>query len=183
MSGKVPAEPADRRVRRTREALHSALMALIVRQGFEATTIQQVLDEADVGRSTFYAHFSGKAALLRFGFTRLRQELGGRANPADATPFGFVVPLLAHARAHRGLYAALLGGAGGAIAHEEIDGIVRAHIAAELTGMPAAERDLAAIFLTAGLLAGLEAWLGDPTQEGAKHLRNALIRAAAGLAG
>ena len=68
-------EALDRRVRKTREALHSALASLVVAKGYDAVTIQDVLDAADVGRSTFYSHFAGKEALLRSGFDRLRAEL------------------------------------------------------------------------------------------------------------
>ena len=57
----------DRRAARTRRALHEALIALILRKGYEATTIQDIIDEADIGRSTFYAHYAGKEELLRGG--------------------------------------------------------------------------------------------------------------------
>jgi AcrR family transcriptional regulator len=49
----------DRRAARTRRALHGALMSLILRKGYEAITVQDIIDEADVGRSTFYAHYTG----------------------------------------------------------------------------------------------------------------------------
>lgn len=47
----------DRRVRKTREALYASLVSLIVTKGYDATTVQDVIAEADVGRSTFYEHF------------------------------------------------------------------------------------------------------------------------------
>jgi AcrR family transcriptional regulator len=54
----------DRRVRRTRDALGDALIALMQEKPFESVTVQQVLDRAGVGRSTFYAHFSDKNDLF-----------------------------------------------------------------------------------------------------------------------
>lgn len=54
----------DRRVRRTRDALGDALLALMQEKGFETITVQQVLDRAEVGRSTFYAHYRDKDDLL-----------------------------------------------------------------------------------------------------------------------
>ncbi len=54
----------DRRVRRTRNALGDALIALMQEKPFESVTVQQVLDRAGVGRSTFYAHFSDKNDLF-----------------------------------------------------------------------------------------------------------------------
>lgn len=43
----------DRRVRRTRKLLHDAFLELVLEKGYEKTTIQDILDRADVGRSTF----------------------------------------------------------------------------------------------------------------------------------
>ena len=54
----------DARVRRTRDALGDALVALMQEKPFDTITVQDVLDRAKVGRSTFYAHFSDKDDLL-----------------------------------------------------------------------------------------------------------------------
>src|ERR1700741_782405 len=54
----------DRRVRRTRAALRDAFLALVSEKGYEKITIQDILDRADVGRSTFYVHYRAKEALL-----------------------------------------------------------------------------------------------------------------------
>jgi len=54
----------DARVRRTRDALGDALVALMQEKPFETITVQDVLDRAKVGRSTFYSHYSDKDDLL-----------------------------------------------------------------------------------------------------------------------
>jgi AcrR family transcriptional regulator len=54
----------DARVRRTREALGDALVALMHEKPFDTITVQDVLDRAKVGRSTFYTHYSDKDDLL-----------------------------------------------------------------------------------------------------------------------
>ena len=54
----------DARVRRTRDALGDALVALMHEKPFESITVQDVLDRAKVGRSTFYSHYSDKDDLL-----------------------------------------------------------------------------------------------------------------------
>jgi AcrR family transcriptional regulator len=54
----------DIRVRRTRDALGDALVELMHEKPFAAITVQQVLDRADVGRSTFYTHYRGKDDLF-----------------------------------------------------------------------------------------------------------------------
>jgi AcrR family transcriptional regulator len=55
---------ADRRVKRTRDSLGDALVALIQERKFEDITVQDVLDRAGVGRSTFYVHFRDKEDLF-----------------------------------------------------------------------------------------------------------------------
>jgi AcrR family transcriptional regulator len=54
----------DPRIRRTRERLGSALVALIQERPIDDVTVQDVLDRASVGRSTFYLHYSDKDDLL-----------------------------------------------------------------------------------------------------------------------
>ena len=58
-----PRKP-DVRVRRTHERLGSALVALIQEKSIDDVTVQEVLDRASVGRSTFYLHFRDKNDLL-----------------------------------------------------------------------------------------------------------------------
>jgi AcrR family transcriptional regulator len=60
----APMPKIDRRVRRTRDALGDALIALLQERPFATITVQQVLDRAGIGRSTFYAHYRGKDDLL-----------------------------------------------------------------------------------------------------------------------
>ena len=54
----------DARVRRTRDALGDALVALMQEKPFDTITVQDVLDRANVSRSTFYSHYSDKDDLL-----------------------------------------------------------------------------------------------------------------------
>jgi AcrR family transcriptional regulator len=54
----------DQRIRRTCERLGSALVALIQEKPVDDVTVQEVLDRASVGRSTFYLHYSDKDDLL-----------------------------------------------------------------------------------------------------------------------
>ena len=59
-----PRRKPDERARRTRERLGSAFVALIHEKPIEDVTVQDVLDRASVGRSTFYLHFRDKNDLL-----------------------------------------------------------------------------------------------------------------------
>ena len=55
---------ADRRVQRTRELLQKALIELITERGYDAITIQDIVDRANVGRTTFYLHYNSKDELF-----------------------------------------------------------------------------------------------------------------------
>lgn len=54
----------DRRVQRTREVLQKALIELINDQHYDDITIQDIVDRANVGRTTFYLHYNNKEELF-----------------------------------------------------------------------------------------------------------------------
>lgn len=133
----------DRRVARTQKALHSALMTLILRKGYEAITVQDIIDEADVGRSTFYSHYSGKEDLLRSGFQMLRSELAdvrrtARSQRSDEDLLGFSLVMFEHASGYKEIYRALVGRRGGVIAINEIRRVLSDIVKNDL---PAVEED------------------------------------------
>lgn len=55
----------DRRQRKSRKAIYDAFEALMAERHYSQVTVAQIIDRADVGRSTFYAHFETKDDLLR----------------------------------------------------------------------------------------------------------------------
>src|ERR1041384_271732 len=77
----------DARVRRTRDALGDALVALMQEKPFETITVQDVLDRAHVGRSTFYSHYSDKDDLLMSDvddfYERVALGLSARGEESD----------------------------------------------------------------------------------------------------
>jgi len=119
---KLPKSALDRRISRTKTALQHAFISLILKKDYEAITIQDICDAANVGRSTFYAHYTSKDDLKRSGFEPLRRLLVDRQKEALATAGGisgrslsFSLIMFEHARDHREHYRALVGSRGGSV--------------------------------------------------------------------
>lgn len=111
----------DRRIKRTRNLLHEALTDLIIEKGYEAITIQDIIDRANIGRSTFYTHFDDKEALLKSNINQLREFLYQQAgmhkqmNASESRRFGFSYAFLQHVQSHRLVYKATVGKQSGAL--------------------------------------------------------------------
>jgi AcrR family transcriptional regulator len=110
----------DRRVSKTRKALKEALTDLILEKGYEGVTVQDVIDRADVGRSTFYAHFVDKDDLLMAILADLDVP-GPDASSwqPDDPAFGWTLELFRHFGSGKRLFKAVASGQSGALARRE----------------------------------------------------------------
>lgn len=101
----------DRRSRRTRRVLGEALVALMLEKRYDTITVQEIIDRANVGRSTFYAHFLDKEDLLQIQVAELVVNLG--RHMARGSSGNRIVPsleLLRHLRESQALIRALVRG-------------------------------------------------------------------------
>ncbi|WP_083913221.1 TetR/AcrR family transcriptional regulator [Nocardia concava] len=82
-----PGTSSDRRIRRTRMALHRALIELMQEGAYARITVQDIIDRADVGRSTFYAHYRDKDDLLLVScLEHVRGEISAQLARFDGDP-------------------------------------------------------------------------------------------------
>lgn len=115
----MPGKMEDRRIGRTRKLLQEALIGLIVEKGYEAITVQDIIDRANVGRTTFYAHFQDKESLFLSGFESMRSMFEKHLNSQpheNEGPWGVSLALFQHAQENLHLYKAMAGRESGNLA-------------------------------------------------------------------
>ena len=142
---------------------------LILEKGYETITVEDICAKADISRSTFYAHYTGKDDLKRKGMEQhLRRLLHHRQQPRSdrrARGLDFSLPMLQHAREHRALYRALVGGRGGVVALESIrrilSDLVRDQLPARAgkAGNEAIPRECVVRYVVGAYMAVLTWWL------------------------
>ena len=131
----------DRRVARSRRALKEALTDLILERGYESVTVQDVIDRADVGRSTFYAHFLDKDDLLMAILADLEMPAPDSATwTADDPAFGWTLELFRHFGSGKRLFKAVASSQSGALARREATSRLEDLVRAELSRLKAARR-------------------------------------------
>ncbi len=68
------ANKTDRRIQRTRQALRAALLELIKEKDYDAISVEEITERANVGRATFYKRYKDKEALLLEEFREMANE-------------------------------------------------------------------------------------------------------------
>ena len=153
--------------------LQHALISLILKKDYEAISIQDICDAANVGRSTFYAHYTSKDDLKRSGLEQhLRGLLTDRQRDVRATSgdisdrrLSFSLTLFEHARDHQDLYRALASGRGGVVALGTIRQIISDVVSDELAAIAdknstdAIPRELIVQYVAGAYMAVLTWWL------------------------
>jgi AcrR family transcriptional regulator len=177
----------DRRIERTQQLIRGALLALIQEKGFETLTVQQIIDRANVGRATFYAHFDNKDDLLASGFDDLRASLTARQREAfsrgrtvEDRVFGFSEEVFAHTNEYRDVFRAMAGKRSGAVVqrllHKLLVDLIRADVKGAVTRKDSAVTAEALVHFIAGALFGLLMWWMDGKMRLSVAEVNALFR-------
>jgi AcrR family transcriptional regulator len=108
-----------RRRAQTRSLLVRSALQLVLERGYEAITIQDITERADLGRGTFYIHFKDKEEAVWAAFQDLFQQLEQSAHRQldrrlPQVEYYGLLNIFKHADAHRDLYRVMFGGQGSA---------------------------------------------------------------------
>jgi len=137
---------SDRRVARTQSLVLGAFYELILERGYDGFTARDLIERADVGRSTFYEHFENKDDVFE---RSVAVPLGTLANALLAPePSNALRGIIEHFWGNRGLSRATFGGSARFVMERVLAGL----IAARLERRPGAT-DAASAALPIGLVA------------------------------
>lgn len=176
----------DRRIQRTQLSLHQSLIALILEKGYDPITVKDITQRANVGRSTFYAHYLDKEDLLQKGLDdlgkvlsterdALRRRLGGDSR------FAFSLAFFRHAHNYRAVYKAMVDQHAGALVSKRLQmvlaGLVRDELGTLKTGTVSdvIPKEVLVLFVVGAIMSVLTWWLDDADQASAEHVE-ALFR-------
>jgi AcrR family transcriptional regulator len=161
---------ADRRSQRTRQLLIAALIELMLKKRYDEITVQDIIDEANIGRSTFYAHYRDKQDLLVSNVTRVLDALS-QPNEQLEGDNRRMTPSLAlffrHVQTHYQLYKALVRGGGIDLLYKKIHERLRQNIERHLGALlpagqtPAAPLPLVADYVAGAIVTMLTWWLDN----------------------
>ena len=165
----------DRRIRRSRATLTAAFTELALQRGYPNIGIQDVVDRADVGRSTLYAHFSGKADLLAHSLDTHLSLIADCTLKPELEPR--LVGVIEHFWLQRNVARTMLGGdAGVAISRLLVQRLEQALVQLRRAGGARSTIDarLVAEQLAAGQLAVLKTWLGGRASASPREIAHLL---------
>ena len=130
---------SDRRINRTRRMLKDALLSLILEKGYDAVTVEDITERADLGRTTFYLHYKDKEDLLVESIETIASELVEYISQSNMLPVasdsgpqpseGYMPAIqlvFRHAGDNAMLYRIILREAGAVLASDRLRSIINA---------------------------------------------------------
>ena len=165
MSGKARA--TDRRIQKTQNLLREALTSLIAEKDYDSIVVKEILDRANVGRSTFYAHYRDKDELLVSGIYDILGAVPSKI-PSAATSterlIWFSLPIFDHHDRHKHAGEVRIGPRGRAVLHEHLRKVLAELIAGDVRksyrrGKAQIPPDLLAHYIASTFILVLNWWI------------------------
>lgn len=132
----------DRRIRRTRTQLHEALASLLHEKDYDCISVTEILDRANVGRSTFYTHYAQKDDLLVQGILEMLQTVSSEPIVPSTKPYlriiRFSLPIFEHVLEQRNVFKRpgdtkpAMGPRGRTVLHEHLQRVLTGMISDEM---------------------------------------------------
>jgi AcrR family transcriptional regulator len=171
----------DRRVQRTRQLLRDSLITLILEKGYDAVTVQDITDRANLGRATFYLHYRDKEELLISSLEETFDELVKTIGPMPQNNTEGRPPILIafeHASQNRDLYRVMLSGQGAAVIgrpiHEYLVGVFKERLNQHFRQQPLPiPVDIVAHHMAGSLLSLLTWWIESDTGYSPEYMARA----------
>jgi AcrR family transcriptional regulator len=157
MEATVANPKEDRRAQRTRQLLHNALMALMVEKRYDHITVQDIIDRANVGRSTFYAHFQDKEDLANSNLEHIFGQLSQHLDQMESGEQQIVptLGLFRHVQAQHQLIYTLVKGRGMDLFVEKVQGYWNKKFEAQLEALlPQGQKTATPLPIVANYMAG-----------------------------
>ena len=109
----------DRRSQRTYHLVTTALLALLAEKRYEAITVQDILERANIGRSTFYTHYFDKEDVLQSIAEQMLETFGQQFSQRNVGQ-GIVpgLELFQHVQQNHQYFQAILRGHAGEVLWE-----------------------------------------------------------------
>ena len=157
------ASKEDLRQRRTKKLLTEALLSLMEEQPFSEISVVDICQRAMVHRTTFYAHFEDKYALLRYAVARLYRAFEPTGEDLLANPRSYFLSVfqsaLSFVRTHNGLYRSAVSS--GSVDIQTLEDLVAEQLLSRFPADEAnpARAEITAHFYAGGILAIVRWWL------------------------
>ena len=169
----------DLRVRRTEKALRNALISLILKKGYDAITVQDIVDEAETSRVTFYRHYKDKAELLTTCLDVVYQDLVAHMAPCSLIDFHSDPPpvliLYKYLEENMALYQAILSSQGSLMVQKRIRDYLIYVVQREIVEAFPLHKfplpvNLVALHIAVAEMGMLLWWLDNPTAYSAEYM-------------
>lgn len=172
----------ERRRQQTRKQLIQTTLSLVLERGYDAITIQDITDQADLGRGTFYIHFKDKAdvvwAAIQDMMREMEQEAHRESDPEmPQIEYYALRNIFRHAQNNRDLYRVVFGGQGSAMLAGRVQDLLAKILLYDIQRAPGPRNpefrvpdEMLAQMLTGLISRLLFWWLETPSQYSAEQM-------------
>lgn len=177
----------DRRVKYTRMVIKESFIDLLEKKDISRITIKEICEEADINRTTFYAHYSDQYDLLRKiedEFLNNIKAYLGEVNQKRENPVMLAEKIFEYIKENAKLCKLLLSERGGLNFQKRVMMLVYDTIINELTGnskITKEDAEYVYAFTITGCVGIVQKWLDEDMKKSARYMAEMVIKLTTGL--